>query len=352
METIANLHSAHENQSLKQAKRSRIGRRSLQMLSAIVGCTIVGFASAASAQLVLQQGDEGTSVTSLQDRLRELGCFDGSSTGFFGDQTREAVIRCQQQQGITPDGVVGAETYRALGLGNSTPGTGSAQFGDRLQLGDRGPGVRELQTQLQSRGYYYGTIDGIFGTETQTAVVQLQRDQGLRQTGVADAEVYAVLNNGGVVPPSPGSGEGGLQLGDQNSRVSELQRQLNAAGYSLPVTGYFGTQTQQAVFSFQQTQSLPATGVADSQTLAALRNVTGGTNPTTPSNSRRYIVVIPFRDRADFDRIQNVIPSAVPRRDRRGNFVRDNNYTTPELAERRASVLRSRGLTDARVIFE
>ncbi len=344
METIANL--VRENQSFQ---RSTIGRRGIQVLSAIVGCAIVGFASAASAQIVLQQGDEGTAVSNLQDRLRALGCFDGSSTGFFGPQTREAVIRCQQQRGIDPDGVVGAETYRALGLGNPATGTGSAQFGDRLQLGDRGPGVRELQNQLRSRGYYYGTIDGVFGADTQTAVAQLQRDLGRPQTGEVDAEVYAALS-GGVPTTSPIGG--GLQLGDENSRVSELQRQLNQLGYSVPATGYFGSQTQQAVLSFQQAQALPATGVADPQTLAAIRNLTVGTNPTAPVNSRRYVVVIPFRDRGEFDQIRAVIQDAVPRQSRLGNFVRDGSYTTPEAADRRAGVLRARGLTDARVVFE
>lgn len=249
----------------------------------MVGCAIIGFASAATAQIVLREGDSGTTVSELQDRLRALGCFDGPTTGFFGSQTRDAVIRCQEQRGITPDGVVGAETYRALGLGNSSPGSGSAQFGDQLQLGDRGPGVQELQTQLQARGYYYGAIDGVFGPDTQSAVLQLQRDRGLPQTGVADAEVYAVL--GVSVPPTP------LPNPDPRS-------------------------------------------------------------PSIPQNSRRYNVIVPFRDRADFDRIRFVLPDAIPRQSRLGNYVNAGSYLTPEQAERRAGVLRSRGLQDARVVFQ
>jgi len=286
MEPIAHLHLACETAPLNQApmKLSRIGRRSIQVLSAMVGCAIIGFTSAATAQLVLQVGDSGTVVSELQDRLRALGCFDGATTGFFGSQTRDAVIRCQQQRGITPDGVVGAETYRALGLGNPSPGTGSAQFGDQLQLGDRGPGVQELQTQLQARGYYYGVIDGVFGQDTQSAVLQLQRDRGLPQTGVVDAEVYAVL--GGSVPPTP------------------------------------------------------------------LPNPDPDGNPSIPQNSRRYNVIVPFRDQADFDRIRFVIPDAVPRQSRLGNYVNAGSYVTPEQAERRAGVLRSRGLKDARVVFQ
>lgn len=279
MDTIASLHLTCKNKSLDQVKKSRIERRSIQVLSAMVGCAILGFTSVASAQIVLQQGDEGTAVSSLQERLRALGCFDGSPTGFFGSQTRDAVMRCQQQRGITPDGVVGAETYRALGLGNPAPGTGSAQYGDQLQIGDRGPGVQQLQTQLQARGYYYGAIDGVFGSDTQSAVIQLQRDLGRPQTGIVDGNVYAALSGSTPVTPLPG-------------------------------------------------------------------------DTTTPPNTRRYSVIIPFSDRAGFDRIQAVIPDAVPRQSRLGNFVRAGTYLTPEAADRRAGELRSRGLSDARVVFE
>ncbi|GAQ00094.1 peptidoglycan-binding protein [Leptolyngbya sp. NIES-2104] len=191
----------------------------------------------------LREGDSGTAVTELQDRLKALGCFDGSSTGSFDAQTRDAVIQCQQQRGITADGIVGAETYRAFGLGSPGTGSGLAQFGEPLQLGDRGQGVRALQTQLQAKGYYYGMIDGVFGPDTRTAVLQLQSDRGLPQTGVVDDAVYSTLV-GGAVPPTTPPGVTGLQFGDQGPRVAELQRQLNRLGYSVPVTGYFGTQTQ------------------------------------------------------------------------------------------------------------
>ncbi|MBE9010594.1 hypothetical protein IQ250_10285 [Pseudanabaenaceae cyanobacterium LEGE 13415] len=72
----------------------------------------------------------------------------------------------------------------------------------------------------------------------------------------------------------------------------------------------------------------------------------------TPQNTRRYLVVIPFRSTTEFSRIQDVIPNAVPRQSRLGNYVNAGSYTTPEAAERQASLLRSRGLGDARVVFD
>ncbi len=303
-------------------------------------------------RVILQAGDEGTAVSKLQDRLRALGCFDMSPTGFFGSRTRDAVIRCQQQRGINADGVVTVETDRALGLGNPAPGTGLAQYGDRLQLGDHGPGVSELQIQLRSRGYYYGEINGVFGSDTRSAVIQLQRDLGRSQTGVADADVYAPLA-GGTTPPTTPPGTVELQFGDQGQRVSELQQRLNQVGYSLTVTGYFGTQTQQAVLNLQQARGLSATGVADNQTLAALgRALIGIGTGQSASNTRRYSVIIPFSSATEFRRIEDVIPDAVPRQNLLGDFVRAGSYTTPEAAERQANALRSRGLTNVQVIFE
>lgn len=351
MEPIAPLHLNPKMLNIVSLKNLHLAN--LQVLSAIVGGTlaalIVSFASAASAQLVLQEGDSGSAVSTLQDRLRALGCYDGSTTGYFGSQTRAAVIRCQSGRNITPDGIVGIETYRALGLGNPTPGTETGQYGDRLQIGDRGAGVQELQRRLQSRGYYYGEIDGIFGSETQSAVIQLQGEANLPPTGVVDAQVYAALDGTTSPIPNPGGGNG-LQLGDQNARVAELQQQLNQIGYSLPVTGYFGTQTQQAVLTFQQSQGLPATGEADSETLRAIQQAADGSG--TSSNTRRYSVIIPFTDSAGFNRIQQVFPDAVPRQNRLGNFVRAGSYTTSEEADRQVNILRSRGLIDARVVFE
>lgn len=366
METIADMHPACENQSpnFAQIKQPRTGRIGIRVLSLLVGCAIVGFAQSVMAQTLLKRGDSGQAVSDLQSRLQELGCYSGSITGFFGEQTEAGVIQCQQKFGLSADGVVGSETSNALGLGSgssvtpvtpvtpSNPETGSAQFGDRLQLGDRGAAVQELQTQLQSRGYYYGAIDGVFGTDTQNAVIQFQRDFNLPQTGVVDTQFYSVLNGGtpDTQPPITPPITGELRFGDQGTRVSELQQQLNRQGYPVRVDGFFGAETETAVRRFQQANSLSVTGVADARTLSQLGLNPGGS--TSPLNPRRYSVIIPIPNPDALRRVQRVIPDAVPKQDRRGDYVRAGTYTTPEAAERRVNNLRSLGLTDARVVFE
>jgi lysozyme family protein len=53
------------------------------------------------------------------------------------------------------------------------------------EVGDRGDGVRDLQTRLRALGYQVGAIDGWFGEATADAVVAFQRRQGL---GAADGK--------------------------------------------------------------------------------------------------------------------------------------------------------------------
>jgi peptidoglycan hydrolase-like protein with peptidoglycan-binding domain len=355
METIAYLPACKKQPpNSTQIKQTRTGRIGIRVLSLLMGCAIVGFTPSVVAQTLLRRGDSGQAVSDLQIRLQELGCYNGGVTGVFGEQTEAGVIECQQRFGITADGIVGTETYNALGLDGSTPGipgTGSAQYGDRLQLGDRGPGVQELQTRLQAGGYYYGAIDGIFGSETQTAVIALQQNSSLPPTGVVDQQVYAVLGGDSspitqppITPPTTGE----LRFGDRGNRVVELQRQLRRLGYPIQVDGVFGNETEDAVRRFQQANSLPVTGVADARTLNRL----GLGGDTSPLNPRRYAVIIPIPNPDALRRVQQVLPNAVPRQDRRGDFVREGVYLTPEAAERRANNLRSLGLTDARVVFE
>jgi peptidoglycan hydrolase-like protein with peptidoglycan-binding domain len=69
---------------------------------------------------VLRQGEDGTAVRSLQQRLNQLGMRDARGQplgvdGDFGDRTREAVERFQRSRGIAADGVVGRDTFRELG---------------------------------------------------------------------------------------------------------------------------------------------------------------------------------------------------------------------------------------------
>ncbi len=63
---------------------------------------------------VIKQGAKGVYVATLQDALNTLGYGAGEIDGIFGNNTRNAVIRFQRARGLTQDGIVGCNTWRAL----------------------------------------------------------------------------------------------------------------------------------------------------------------------------------------------------------------------------------------------
>ena len=63
---------------------------------------------------LLSAGSKGLRVMQLQERLRELGYYDGLIDGRFGSQTHGALTRFQKDNGLQADGILGQKTYNAL----------------------------------------------------------------------------------------------------------------------------------------------------------------------------------------------------------------------------------------------
>ena len=62
-----------------------------------------------------------------------------------------------------------------------------------LRVGMRGSAVSGLQMRLQAIGVFSGTIDGVFGTETQDAVKAAQQKFNLESDGVVGSATWAAL---------------------------------------------------------------------------------------------------------------------------------------------------------------
>lgn len=65
----------------------------------------------------------------------------------------------------------------------------------RLKLGDSGATVEQLQHMLWGLALYVGPIDGHFGTATERAVLRLQRQLNLWETGRFDQTTYEALRS-------------------------------------------------------------------------------------------------------------------------------------------------------------
>ncbi len=64
----------------------------------------------------LYWGLSGGDVYRLQQQLSAWGYYTGPADGVYGNQTQEAVILFQRYNGLVPDGVVGPNTWAALGF--------------------------------------------------------------------------------------------------------------------------------------------------------------------------------------------------------------------------------------------
>ncbi|NJL45959.1 MAG: peptidoglycan-binding protein [Leptolyngbyaceae cyanobacterium SM2_3_12] len=56
-----------------------------------------------------------------------------------------------------------------------------------------GEAVKQLQQRLQSLGLYSGPVDGLFGSQTEAAVRQVQRINNLTVDGIVGPATWAVL---------------------------------------------------------------------------------------------------------------------------------------------------------------
>lgn len=76
---------------------------------------------------VVKRGSTGSTVKTIQTKLKRWGYYAGSVDGIYGSQTVSAVKYFQRKNGLTADGIVGARTAAALGitLSSSTSGSGT-----------------------------------------------------------------------------------------------------------------------------------------------------------------------------------------------------------------------------------
>jgi len=141
----------------------------------------------------IRRGSRGNVVKLLQCYLNLYGS-ELSVDGSFGSGTQNAVVAFQNQNSLTPDGIVGQNTWRALLRQGSYP---------TLRRGSKGVFVRYLQAKLLSKLYPTGSVDGIFGSGTETAVRAFQQENGLTVDGIVGARTWEVVSRIGGGRPMP-----------------------------------------------------------------------------------------------------------------------------------------------------
>ncbi|TJX14300.1 peptidase [Tissierella creatinini] len=169
--------------------------------------------------------------------------------------------------------------------------------------------VQVLQEELKSFGLFSNVnTTTYYGDITEESVKAFQLSQGLEINGIFDITTYQKLmalkattissedkvKSVSIAPSVNSSSKGALiynrqlKLEDKGSDVKQLQEALKGLGFLTidNTTEYFGTQTQEALKAFQQSQELIPDGIAGLRTFESINRVLAGKGIALPEVSR------------------------------------------------------------------
>lgn len=135
---------------------------------------------------LLQTGSTDVRVVEIQKLLAHWNLYAGAIDGIFGTQLEQAIKTFQRRVFLPETGVVDTLTWRSLYAG--APIDMPA-----LQWGSTDRAVILLQKALQANGHAV-ILNGLFDQQTEVAVKQFQRRQGLVVDGVVAACTWLALS--------------------------------------------------------------------------------------------------------------------------------------------------------------
>jgi peptidoglycan hydrolase-like protein with peptidoglycan-binding domain/3D (Asp-Asp-Asp) domain-containing protein len=263
----------------------------------------------------LSSGDD---VTELQEYLQDLGYYSGEITGFYGDETRDAVLNFQLDHGVISSeddlgaGHMGVNTRKTLDQvieeyleqkskaeahllekgrllldDYSDLNRNQETFSRDLYLGLTGSDVTRLQSELSDLGFLRRDTTGVYDEVTQHAVFKMQQKAGIVASvdspgaGICGPQTRSYLNDlvgdrtttlsyiavereARGVPTDVATSSGvfavDLAPGERSAEVKALQVALRDLGYFAGdfVTDFYGDQTKAAVLRFQLAYAIVA----------------------------------------------------------------------------------------------
>lgn len=149
-----------------------------------------------AAPYKLKNGSVGDDVAELQTELIILGYLNNKSVlGYYGSSTQNAVLKFQKDNKLKADGIVGQNTKDTI-----SSLVNNIDIDKIYGLGDSGDDVRILQGLLVRKGYMGSiSISGVYGNITKNAVMQYQKDNGLKADGIAGRKTLISLIGAQVI---------------------------------------------------------------------------------------------------------------------------------------------------------
>ena len=162
------------------------------------------------------------------------------------------------------------------------------------QVGSTGENVRSVQYLLNAHGAAV-SVDGSFGSMTQSAVQQFQSDNGLQPDGIVGNQTWPVL----IVQ---------VQSGSTGAAVEAVQSQVDSRVDILAMDGIFGPQTDAVVRNFQGPVGLQVDGIVGPNTWNAFVN---GYLLATSGNNAAQLVFQAWSQNNQASAAKNATPQAV-----------------------------------------
>ena len=194
------------------------GVASSALLEALYAASAPAYDPTVYGYIGLVNGNTGSAVTAMQQRLIELGWLSGSADGDYGKNTVNAVKAFQNAAGLSATGDADSNTLSILYSGSAPAYTAPAVTDPPvteppvsptdaptvtdppvdegytvLSNGSTGDAVKRLQQRLIELGWLTGTADGDYGAATAQAVAAFQYQIAQPQDGVAGVELQERL---------------------------------------------------------------------------------------------------------------------------------------------------------------
>ena len=160
-----------------------------------------------------------------------------------------------------------------------TPISTTEPVDEDLVPGNHDARIIKIQERLMELGYMdYDEPSDYYGYGTEFALQLFQRKHGLQVDGIlGDNTIDMLFSNDAVLYT--------VKIGDRGTDVASLQKRLQALNYlKAGSTGYFGTDTEAAVKSFQKRNGLYADGNVGEQTREALYSADARAASTSSSS--------------------------------------------------------------------
>lgn len=139
--------------------------------------------------------------------------------------------------------------------------------------------IAEIQRELTRRGFYDGTVDGIWGAKTDAGARDFAQSAGVKVDPNAPEELLRAMQastSTAAAPLPPARRDPIADLIAPSPRVLAVQRALADFGYGqIKPTGSFDAATRAAIEKFERDRKLPVTGQISDRFVRELSAMTG-----------------------------------------------------------------------------